>query len=289
MKHIFLLNSFTLNDETQLVKQKIEQYCKEHNIDYIIEVNGPDYETSTILEKYKNDKAIIIGVGGDGIINRILNGIIDTENILGFIPYGTGNDFYKTFKDQLIDEFNKCDVIKINNKYFINTACFGIDAQVANNKNIIKTVLIPKKQKYNLALLYNFFKYKFLKFKVELDEREMEEYFTTIVIANGRYYGSGYNIGPTSNLNDGEFELYLAPKMNKFKMLKLILKMKNGKHENSPLLEKYITNKVKIESEDIIVANIDGEEIADKVFDIELKPNGITVYHNEELIKTLKK
>ena len=117
----------------------------------------------------------------------------------------------------------------------------------------------------------------------------MEEYFTTIVIANGRYYGSGYNIGPTSNLNDGVFELYLAPKMNKFKMLKLILKMKNGKHENSPLLEKHITNKVKIESEDIIVANIDGEEIVDKKFDIELKQNGITVYHNEELIKTLKK
>ena len=131
--------------------------------------------------------------------------------------------------------------------------------------------------------------YQSLKFKVELDEREMEEYFTTIVIANGRYYGSGYNIGPTSNLNDGVFELYLAPKMNKFKMLKLILKMKNGKHENSPLLEKHITNKVKIESEDIIVANIDGEEIADKEFDIELNQNGITVYHNDELIKPLKK
>ncbi len=289
MKHIFILNSFTLNDETQSVKTKIEQYCKEHNIDYIIEINSPDYETPTILEKYKNDKAIIIGVGGDGIINRILNGIIDTENILGFIPYGTGNDFYKTFKDQLIDEFNKCDIIKINNKYFINTACFGIDAQVANNKNIIKTILIPKKQKYNLALLYNFFKYKCLKFKVELDEREMEEYFTTIVIANGRYYGSGYNIGPTSELNDGLFELYLAPKMNKFNMLKLILKMKKGKHENSPFLSKHKTNKVKISSPNNMVANIDGEELEDKVFDIELHPEAVTIYHNEDLIKTLKK
>lgn len=289
MKHIFILNSFTLKEETQSVKSKIEQYCKEHNIDYIIEINSPDYETTTILEKYKEDKAIIIGVGGDGIINRILNGIIDTENILGFIPYGTGNDFYKTFKDQLIDEFNKCDVIRINNKYFINTACFGIDAQVANNKNIIKTVLIPKKQKYNLALLYNFFKYKCLKFKVELDQEEIDKYFTTIVIANGRYYGSGYNIGPTSNLNDGLFELYLVPQIKKTSMLKLILEMKNGKHEKSPYVTKYKTNKIKISSPNEITANIDGEELTDKLFDIELHPQAVTIYHNEDMIKSLKK
>ena len=54
----------------------------------------------------------------------------------------------------------KEDVAQINDKYFINIACFGIDADVGNNTKIIKNKLIPIKQRYNASLIYTFFKYK---------------------------------------------------------------------------------------------------------------------------------
>ena len=137
MKYIFLINKFTvLKKEEQLIK-KIKKVCEKLKINYVIEVNGENYTTEDILEKYKDTKNVIIAVGGDGIINRVLNKIINTKNILGFIPYGTGNDLYKSaLKD--LDELTKCDMVKINDKYFINVACFGIDADVANNKEVSK-------------------------------------------------------------------------------------------------------------------------------------------------------
>ena len=61
-----------------------------------------------------------------------------SQNYLGVIPVGTGNDFYKSILKQNTKLYEKVDVAKINDKYFINIACFGIDADVGNNTKIIK-------------------------------------------------------------------------------------------------------------------------------------------------------
>ena len=289
MRHIFILNSFTLKEHLDKVSKRIDDYCKKEKIDYIIESNSPSCDTEDIVRKYKDSESIIIPVGGDGVINRTLNELVGTKNILGFIPYGTGNDFYKSVKRQFEEEYNKCDIVKINNKYFINTACFGIDADVANNKNVVKTKLIPKKQKYNIALVYNFFKYKCRKLEVQCNEELIVDNFTTIAVCNGSYYGSGYNIGPSSNLQDGVLEVYVVKRLNKISMLKLILEMKKGKHEKSKHVKYFKTNKLSIKSPIKFKCNIDGEEVYDENYEIEIIPNGITIYHNENLINSIKR
>ena len=289
MKHIFIINSFTTKEKTNEVKEKIKTYCHNKKIDYIIEVNSLETSTEEIVKKYKNNNYVIIGIGGDGIINRILNGIMNTKNILGFIPYGTGNDFYKSVKKEIKEEITPIDVAKINNKYFINTSCFGIDADVANNKNIVKTKLIPKKQKYNIALIYTFFKYKCRELEVEVNNEKYNDLYTTIAICNGSYYGSGYNIAPISDLQDSLLDVYLVPKLNKLSMINLILKMKKGKHQDSDKLKYFKTNKITLKSPKKITCNIDGEELTDDTFNIELIPKGIKIYYNEELLNYLKK
>jgi YegS/Rv2252/BmrU family lipid kinase len=288
MKHIFLINSFTTKEKTSEVENRIKEYCKNEKIDYVIEINGPNYDTEDIVKKYQKDKNIIIAVGGDGVINRVLNEIVKTNNILSFIPFGTGNDFYKSVLKELNDGENTIDIAKINNRYFINTACFGIDADVANNKNIVKTKLIPKKQKYNISLIYNFFNYKCRYFEVMIDEQKFNDYYTTIAICNGSFYGSGYNIAPSSTLKDGLLDIYLAPKMNKFSMINLILKMKKGKHEKSKRINYLKSQKIKIKSPQSFKCNIDGEELYDNIFDIEIIPNGLTVYYNKKMIDYIK-
>lgn len=288
MKYIFLINTFTTKEQTPEVENKIKEYCKKEKLEYIIEKNSPSLDTEDIVKKYKKGKNIIIAVGGDGVINRVLNEVINTDNILGFIPFGTGNDFYKSAKRELQIGENKIDIAKINNKYFINTACFGIDADVANNKNVVKTKLIPKKQKYNIALVYNFFKYKCRNFEVKINEQEFVDNYTTIAICNGSFYGSGYHIAPSSNLKDGLLDVFLAPKLNKLSMIKLILKMKKGQHEDSKQLKYFKTNKITIKSPIKFKCNIDGEELYDKDFEIELIPDGLTLYYNQDMIDYIK-
>lgn len=289
MKYIFLLNSFTLKSDLEKVKRKIKDYCTVENMDYIIECNSEEVSTEEIIAKYKNQKNIILAVGGDGTLNRILNVIAGTENVIGIIPLGTGNDFYKSVEKDLKEYYNSCDLVKINDRYFINVACFGIDAEVAYNKNTVKSKLIPKKQRYNVALLKTFLKYKCRNFEIKIDDKKFKDYYTTIAVCNGIYYGNGYKISPTSNPTNGLLDVYIVDKVSKPRMAKLIMKMKDGNHLEEPDIHHYQASKITIKSPITITANIDGEDLTAKEFNIEVKKDGIMLYYDKSLIDYLTK
>lgn len=284
MRYIFLLNRFSLKKKLNLVYDKIKRVCEDCRLDYKIEINSLELSTEDILDKYKKSKNIIIAVGGDGTINRVLNSIVGTENILGFIPYGTGNDFYKAALELLDDGINEIDLGKINDKYFINVVCFGIDADIGNNENIVHSKIIPEKQRYNISMIYHFLKFKVRDMRVFINNKEYRDSYTTVCVCNGRYYGGGYKVGYNASLTDKKFDVYLVSKMRKSKMIPLILGMNKGKHENSKYTKKFNVDKILIESDKDITCNFDGDKLTSKKFDISLIPKGISIYYNKELL-----
>lgn len=287
MKYIFVINSFTLKDEINEVIHRIKDFCIRKNMEFEVEINNEDNSTEDIVKKYRKCGYTIIAVGGDGMINRVLNALVGTNNTLGFIPCGTGNDFYRSALKEIKKETEECDVIKINDRYFINVACFGIDADVANNKGLIKSKMIPKSQRYNVSVINSFLKYEPRHFVLKMDNEEIEGDFATVAVCNGGYYGSGYNISPNFKLNNGLIDVYAVEDDNKFNIMKMILSMKKGKHEKYKKVHKFQTNKLTLISNNEINSNIDGEELASKKFNIEVKGK-IKIYMNKELINFVK-
>lgn len=283
MKYIFIINSFTLKDEINEVIHRIKDFCVRKNMEFEVEINNEDNSTEDIVKKYRKCGYTIVAVGGDGMINRVLNALIGTNNTLGFIPSGTGNDFYRSALKEIKKETEECDVIKINDRYFINVACFGIDADVANNKGLIKSKMIPKSQRYNVSVINSFLKYEPRHFVLKMNNEEIEGDFATVAVCNGGYYGSGYNISPNFKLNNGLIDVYAVEDDNKFNIMKMILSMKKGKHEKYKKVHKFQTNKLTLISNNEINSNIDGEELASKKFNIEVKGK-IKIYMNKELI-----
>ena len=289
MKYIFLVNRFSLKDNTNDVIARILTVADELKLDYEVEVNSNHLSTEDILAKYKNSRNIIICLGGDGTINRTLNSIANTKNVLGYIPFGTGNDFYKSNQELLKDGINQIDLVRINDKYFINVACFGIDADIANTDELVHSSIIPKSQRYNISIIHHFLKYKARHMKVLVDGKEYESDYTTIAVCNARYYGGGYKIGTNAELDDGLADVYLINDLPKLKMASLILGMKKAKHETDPNVSLIRTNKLTIESPNEFECNIDGDKLKDNKFDIEVIPKGIEIYYDQHLIDEIKK
>lgn len=287
MKYIFVINSFTLKDEINEVIHRIKDFCIRKNMEFEVEINNEDNSTEDIVKKYRKCGYTIVAVGGDGMINRVLNALVGTNNTLGFIPCGTGNDFYRSALKEIKKETEECDVIKINDRYFINVACFGIDADVANNKGLIKSKMIPKSQRYNVSVINSFLKYEPRHFVLKMNNEEIEGDFATVAVCNGGYYGSGYNISPNFKLNNGLIDVYAVENDNKFNIMKMILSMRKGKHEKYKKVHKFQTNKLTLISNNEINSNIDGEELASKKFNIEVKGK-IKIYMNKELINFVK-
>jgi len=288
MKYIFIINSIAGRGRYKTILPKIEEVCKAENKGYEIRYITEDLSGADIAAEYKNEENVIYVVGGDGTLTRTLSGIVGTKNKLGIIPSGSGNDTYKAIKALPYGE-SVIDLGKINDTYFINVACTGLDAEVGNNVDVLRNTIIPTSQLYNASIIYTFVKFKFKKVIFKTDIKNISSKYSIISICNGAYYGGGYNIAPKSQLTDGLLDIYYVKKMKRFKIIPLLLKLKKGKHEGKRRVHKFRTNHVELEIEQEVTFNVDGEKLTSNKFIIDLIPNAITVYNDNEFIDKILK
>ena len=288
MKYIFIINTIAGRGKYRTILPNIETACKERKIDYQIRYITEEKNAALIASEYKDEENIIYIVGGDGTITKALSGIVGTKNKLGIIPAGSGNDTYRAIK-VLPDGENKIDLGKINDTYFINVACIGIDAEVGNNVDILRKNKIPTSQLYNASIVYTFCKFKFKNIKIKTKIKEINDKYTIVSICNGGFYGGGFNIAPKSQLTDGLLDIYYVEKMAKIKMIPLILKLKKGKHEGKRKIHKFRTNHIEISLEENITFNVDGEKLTGKNFIIDIIPKSITIYNDNNLVDEIMK
>jgi len=286
MKYIFIMNERAGKGKCKKILPNIENACKNRNIDFEVRYISQEKSGYDIAFEYKNEECVIYVVGGDGTLAVTLPGLIGTKNKLGIIPAGSGNDTYRTIKT-MKDGEALIDLGQINDTYFINVACSGIDAEVGNNIEKLRNTIIPSSQLYNASLIYTFITFKHKKMKMKTNIKNIEDKYTILSICNGSYYGGGFKIAPKSRLMDGLLDIYYAEKMPKFKMLPLILKLKKGKHEGKRRVHKFRTNHVELEFEEKNGFNVDGEKLTDNKFVIDILPKVITIYNDNEFIEQI--
>ena len=283
MKYIFIVNPTSGAGRAKIVAENIEKICKRKNLDYVMHYTRFPHEATDFARMYKQSKNIIYAVGGDGTLNEVVNGIVGTKNMLGLIPSGSGNDFYRIIKNKT-EEIFKIDIGKLNDRYFINVAGIGIDAEVGYNAEYMKKKKIPSSQIYNASIFYTFLKYKFKNIEYKMNGVKKSGTYTLITICNSKYYGGGYLIGPDALIDDGMFDIYFADKISKARIPFLIGKLKKGTHETDPAIHKLMGKEITIKSDIDIICGVDGEIIVGNKFKVKLLKKEITFYNDSELV-----
>ena len=282
MKYIFIVNPESAKGNAMKIIGNIEKVCKQEHIEYEVCYTLAQGDATRLAQSYKDDENIIYAVGGDGTLSEVLNGVIGTKNKIGIIPAGSGNDFYRTVKELAKAEIES-DVGVVNGKYFLNIACVGIDAEVANNVPLMKKKNVKVKNLYTASILYTFTHFKFKQIHFKSQEKDEKGNFTILSICNGRYYGGGYNISPKASLEDNYFDVYYINKLTLPSIINLLLKLKKGKLEQDKRTNHFKTNNITVTSEEPIRFNVDGETIENTKFEIKIIPKAIKIYHNAEL------
>jgi len=283
MKYVFIVNPKSGKGKALEISKNIDEVCQKRNIDYVIHYTERPKDATMIAEQYKHEKNVIYSVGGDGTLNEIVAGMLDSKSMLGVIPGGTGNDFYKMLKNSS-KLYQECDVGKVNNDYFINTLSLGIDADICDNLIVMRRKNIPPSQVYNASIIYTFTKFKPKQMTIELNDEILEEKITLLSVCNGTTYGNGIKIAPNANIDDGYFDVYIAIDVPKIKIPGLMIKLLKGTHEESSYVRHYRTNKLKITSKEVLTSALDGEIMVDKEFNVKLLPKKITIYHDEQFV-----
>ena len=145
----FIVNPVAGKGDGKFFLETIHNKMKKSKLDYSISIssfkgNIEDIAIQSVKEGYTD----IIAVGGDGTVLETFNGIYNTKTVLGIIPSGTGNDFFKMLGkcenldenlDKIINGNTKfVDIGCVNNSYFLNEVGVGIDTEIIEETQKIK-------------------------------------------------------------------------------------------------------------------------------------------------------
>ena len=268
IQNIFIINSQISRNKIRAFGNFLSTISEEEKLKNLVLYTVGRNDAKRLAKEYSNiyKNAIIYSVGGDGTLNEVINGI-NPNCKLAIIPLGTGNDFYRVYKE--IQGTQKIDLGIVNNKKFINIASIGVDAEVANKANYYKWKGKFKNFEYYVGIIDSLIKNS--SYDTSLGN------ITLLAICNGKYYGNNVPINPNYNLSDGEFEVYKASKLKRLEFLKLFLKIYQGNHFDNDLVDYFKTDNLQVISDKSIVCNVDGEIIYSNEFNFNVIKDGITL------------
>ena len=201
----------------------------------------------------KNPQAALVVVGGDGMVSAGLRLLADEpERVLGVIPAGTGNDTARSLGIPLKDPEAAARVIaagevshvdlgeatvgagtsaEVVRRFSTVMAC-GLDSKVNDRANQMRW---PRgKRRYDLSMLLELPRFKAPRFRIRLDDRELDAECMLIAVGNGPSYGGGMRICPEARMDDGRFQLTLVNKISKPTLLTIFPKVFSGRHVEAP-------------------------------------------------------
>jgi YegS/Rv2252/BmrU family lipid kinase len=212
----------------------------------------------------------IICIGGDGTISEVISGMLYSGVPLGIVPMGSGNDLIKSLnmdKDDTCANYIKqifegkakaIDVIKANDFYSVNITSVGFDAEVVKSADKIKKIFGG--MSYFVAVLLNVFKFKSFKATIHIDDMKINDLITLVSCGGGKYYGGGFKMIPSAEIDDGLLSVCIVKNFSKFAKLLLFPLVIFGWHTKLKNVEIHNCKKliVEVESGRELNLNVDG-------------------------------
>src|SRR6056297_2278449 len=213
----------------------MEQTLKDKGVSYKLFQTQRFGHAIELAQQCAKDGFRVIGAGGDGTCNEILNGVIysNTDALVGFVPMGSGNDIPGAIGVKP-DVKRACQVIAEENiqkhdvgmattqslekpRYFLGIGSQGFDAKVtkvtnAEEKNLTGTWDYVK----NVIKLV--FSFKKRKVRVVMDDETFEGPCNLVAVGNGPSYGGGMYMCPYAKTNDQTFHISII-QMGTFQLL----------------------------------------------------------------------
>ncbi|WP_018023588.1 diacylglycerol kinase [Corynebacterium ulceribovis] len=232
----------------------------------VINVQGSSSEQSrSLIREVIADERIdaLVVVGGDGMVNLALQEQAQTGLPLGIIPAGTGNDHAREYNLPIGDAAAAAKVVidgfyvgtdlgRISEHdgagpassptgtqhWFGTVMCSGFDSLVSDRVNSMRWP--HGKNRYNVAIVREFFRFHSLPFVIELDDgRVLDGPITLAAFGNTKSYGGGMKMCPNADHADGLLDITVIGRASRRRAALAFAGVFKGTHIKEPEVSTY--------------------------------------------------
>ncbi|MDQ2824044.1 MAG: diacylglycerol kinase family lipid kinase [Verrucomicrobiota bacterium] len=209
----------------------------------------------------------IVAAGGDGTINEVVNGLASSAATLGLLPIGTVNVFAMELGLpshnldlcwQIIEGDNTrlVDLPSANEKYFVQLAGVGLDAQVVKETSA--------------TLKRNFGPLSYLISAAQIAARQPPRLFieseigsvkegSFVLVGNGRRYGGPFPFFKHARIDDGLLDVVVFKQLGYFEIIKYLQDVFFRSEIRLPEVEYSQTRYLRVTSDEEVPVELDGE------------------------------
>ncbi len=286
---LLIVNPAARHGETATLVPAIEQLLQSVPHDLVL-TTGMGSAAQIAEEATGYD--LLVAVGGDGTVHEVLNGIMRRPEgdrpALGLIPTGSGNDTRRTLgvPIDIADATlvlaagvrRRFDIGLCNGLYFNNSFAAGLDARVTAKAVEYKaTTKRSGLWLYLTALLHVLF-HELYPHHVHIswdDEEPIEDDLLIVAATIGPTYGGGFFITPDAVPDDGLLEVCTIDPLSLPAALVRLPFVVFGKHTKFKVVTMSRRRSIVIESAEPMPAQLDGEVMVSRRFEISILPGAI--------------
>ncbi len=222
---------------------------------------------ATDLAAQVEGASMLLAVGGDGTFNEVIHGLmrmpLHRRPAVALLPNGTGSDFARMYghdasldaaiarvlrwQTELIDvgEADYTTSEGRRQRFFVNVAGLGFDAEVSRKMNSGHS---KGKLSYFATVFKVLARYAPRPMRVTLDgETIIALNAFMVAVCNGRYFGGGMHISPSSDLHDGLFDVVVIGEMSALEFALNFPQVYRGTHLTHRRVRAFRASSVQVE------------------------------------------
>jgi YegS/Rv2252/BmrU family lipid kinase len=285
-KVFFIINKFSGGGYLPEVEGRIITRCGALNLECTIEFTKErGHAKKLALEAVQKNFGLVFAVGGDGTVNEVAQGLVNSHVPMGILPKGSGNGLARHLGIplELHQALNllessrpvSIDTISVNGHLSVNVSGIGFDAHIAGlfGKNGKRGLV-----NYAKLSLREYSTFKEFPTEIMLDGNNISRDVFMLSIANSTQFGNNARIAPRASVCDGWIDVCFLKKVPFVSLPGFIKQMFTGKVHQSTYMEIIQAKKISIHFSQPVAYHIDGEPMdAECDFSIGISPKSLRV------------
>lgn len=268
----------------------IKKEAKKRWTHFEINITQKNQNVTELARVKSSSFDLIVACGGDGTINQVVNGLAETDAMLGVLPIGSGNDFVKSLK--LPDSLPECfellylghtvhiDLIRYTGDaegWCANTLGIGLDGLAnyhASTSKYLRGHLI-----YVMGALKAAFQFRGANMEITADGKKLNDSYLMVTACNGKWEGGNFFLAPEAELNDGTVHLFTIKELPLSTVLAYLPLLRYGPYPSMKGVETIEAEQITLQSQSELCVHNDGESVGRtiKKLTIEISKKAIEV------------